>query len=176
MRAWCNSQEILSGLPLCLFYLWFPEIPWCFYGQKQRQIGFMCYSWGVVELSPCHNQTTCSKGCCPSGVLLFSFNLLLVLSHFVSVTSVAPARVCARMQGHITPLWQQDLHYRPSEAFCWHCIFAAAAFCFAPFLFRFYFFNVSLTGFSQCLLLCTSHNLCLIIVLLISQKYCSKVV
>lgn len=25
--------------------------------------------------------------------------------------------VCARVQGHITPLWQQDLHYKPSDAF-----------------------------------------------------------
>lgn len=53
--------------------------------------------------------------------------------------------VCARMQGHITPLWQQDLHYRPSDAFCWHCIFASAAVCFAPFLFFFCFFNFSLS-------------------------------
>lgn len=86
-------------------YLWFPEIPWCFYGRKQRQIGFVCYSWGVVELSPCHNQTTCSKGCCPSGELSFSFNLLLVLSHFVSVTSVVPAPcMCTHAGTHNTSL------------------------------------------------------------------------
>lgn len=47
--------------------------------------------------------------------------------------------VCACMQGHITPLWQQDLHYRPLDAFCWQCIFASAAVCFTPFLFLFAF-------------------------------------
>lgn len=78
---------------------------------------------------------------------------------------------CARMQGHITPLWQQDLHYRPSDAFCWHCIFASAAVCPSPFLFLFCLFNFSLTRSSQCPLLCISCTPRLQIVLLIGQQY-----
>lgn len=172
MQAWCNSQEILSGLPLRLFFTCgFLKSLDAFMVRNKDKLG-LCVIPGV--LLSCHLATT--RQLAARDVALQARSLFLSTffwcCHILCQWRVLcrPA-VCARMQGHITPLWQQDLHYRPLDAFCWHCIFASAAVCFAPFLFFFCFFNFSLTHFPCRSLLCISRNLFRRIVLLIGQQY-----
>lgn len=141
LRAWCNSQEILSGLPPPRLFLtcgFLKSLDAFMVGNKDK-LGLRVIP-GV--LLSCHLATT--RQLAARDVALrrapFFLSSFFWCCHILCQWQVlCPPLVCARMQGHTTPLWQQDLHYRPPDAFCWQCIFASAAVCLSALLFLFCF-------------------------------------
>lgn len=141
LRAWCNSQEILSGLPPPRLFLtcgFLKSLDAFMVGNKDK-LGLRVIP-GV--LLSCHLATTRQLAARDVALWRAPFFLSSVFwcCHILCQWQVlCRPLVCARMQGHTTPLWQQDLHYRPPDAFCWQCIFASAAVCLSAPLFLFCF-------------------------------------
>lgn len=129
MRAWCNSQEILPGLlspppPHHFLFSFFFFLTCGFLksldafmvGNKDK-LG-LCLVPGV--LLSCHLAT--ARQLAARDVALQARSLFLSTLFWCCHIScqwrvLRRPLVCGRVQGHITPLWQLDLHYRSSNAF-----------------------------------------------------------